>query len=197
MSGTKRSKLDHLLLGLLRQRPMTGYDVRRLFEQSPMIRFSPSPGSIYPALRRLQRAGLIRGRVERRRSMRPRQVYELTPRGRCMLADWLSAPIRRQDVVFDLDGLLLRFSLMGGERPIAEQVRLLKGIRDGCAAYARELRHYARSSMSDASLTGRLSLQLGIEGYAMHARWAARSIARLRRKGAAPERTRSRPRDGG
>ena len=36
---------------------MSGYDVRMVFERTPMSRFSSSPGSIYPVLKRLERWG--------------------------------------------------------------------------------------------------------------------------------------------
>lgn len=196
MPATRLSNLDRLLLGLMRQTPMSGYDIGAQFARSPLIRFSPSPGSIYPALRRLRRAGLIRGRVERQRPLRPREVFELTPRGRKTLEEWLGGPTDRQDVVLDLEGLLLRFSLMGGVRPLEEQVQLLKEIRQGCADYVRELQTYTRTEMSHAPLTGKLALELGIEGYATHARWATRAIARVRRDGAASKRAISR-RNGG
>lgn len=58
------SLLGYALLGLLHQRPSSGYALRRTFATMPMGTFSDSPGAIYPALRRLEQQGLVRGRLE-------------------------------------------------------------------------------------------------------------------------------------
>ena len=49
------SLLGYALLGLLHQKPSSGYALRRVFATTPMGTFSDSPGAIYPALGRLER----------------------------------------------------------------------------------------------------------------------------------------------
>jgi len=49
---------------LLWQSPRSGYDLRKFFSATPMMSFSDSPGAIYPALRRLEQRGFIRGQAE-------------------------------------------------------------------------------------------------------------------------------------
>jgi hypothetical protein len=47
-------------LSLIRLRqPCSGYDLRGFFAGQPMATFSDSPGSIYPALKRLEKSGLV------------------------------------------------------------------------------------------------------------------------------------------
>ena len=58
------SILGYALLGLLHQRPLSGYDVKLIFASSPMGGFSDSPGAIYPALSRLERRGLVRSEIQ-------------------------------------------------------------------------------------------------------------------------------------
>src|SRR5260370_3518580 len=57
------SLLAYALLGLLRQQPRSGYDLRKIFANTPMGTFSDSPGAIYPALQRLEKHGLVSSRV--------------------------------------------------------------------------------------------------------------------------------------
>ena len=57
------SLLGFALLGLLEERPRSGYDLRKVFAQTAMGTFSDSPGAIYPALGRLEKRGLVRGTV--------------------------------------------------------------------------------------------------------------------------------------
>ncbi|HEX3968204.1 MAG TPA: PadR family transcriptional regulator, partial [Edaphobacter sp.] len=59
------SILGHALLGLIYQQPLSGYDVKKIFASTPMAGFSDSPGAIYPALRRLEKSGLVRSEVQR------------------------------------------------------------------------------------------------------------------------------------
>ena len=47
------SDLELSILGLLRERPRSGYEIRHILDASP--------GSVYPAIHRLESAGLIAG----------------------------------------------------------------------------------------------------------------------------------------
>lgn len=74
----------------------SGYDVRRLFQTTPIGVFSDSPGAIYPALARLERAGLLVS--EAPPSARRRRIYRRAPAGDEALAEWLQAPISPETV---------------------------------------------------------------------------------------------------
>ena len=52
----RHSDLSHLLLGMIRRGPRTGYELRRILKETPLGRFSDSPGSVYPVLERLEAA---------------------------------------------------------------------------------------------------------------------------------------------
>ncbi len=75
---SKLSTLGYALLGLVHGEPRTGYAIMKIFRTTPMGHYSGSPGAIYPALRGLQRDGLIHGRP--RRTGRPGTVLEITPK---------------------------------------------------------------------------------------------------------------------
>jgi DNA-binding PadR family transcriptional regulator len=74
----------------------SGYDVRRLFQMTPIAVFSDSPGAIYPALARLERAGLFVSVAQP--SARRRRIYRRTPAGNAALDAWLRAPIAMEMV---------------------------------------------------------------------------------------------------
>jgi DNA-binding PadR family transcriptional regulator len=78
MSTPEVSLLGYALLGLLAQKESSGYDLRKTFADTPMQSFSDSPGAIYPALKRLELSGLIRGKVEQGSGLRRRQLFRLT-----------------------------------------------------------------------------------------------------------------------
>ena len=86
-----KGHLDALLLAALEDGPRHGYAVIEALRQSTSGRLDLPTGTIYPALRRLEQAGLIKGAwsvVGGRR----RREYRLTAAGREALsgkrADW-------------------------------------------------------------------------------------------------------------
>src|ERR1700675_3621423 len=79
------STLEMALLGLLGQKPQSGYDLRKTFATTAMRHYSDSPGSIYPALRRLESRGLIASASAddgRAPDARRRQEFALTQAGK-------------------------------------------------------------------------------------------------------------------
>jgi len=96
--------LHHALLGLIGQQARSGYALLKVFETTPMGSYSSSPGSIYPALKSLEKAGLAE--VRDPRDARGKGLYHLTAAGREALEQWMRAPIG------DLDEALLRFAFL-------------------------------------------------------------------------------------
>ncbi len=88
---TTLSPTARVILGLLRLGVRTGYDIKRTTDISTQFFWSASYGQIYPELRRLEAAGLVRSREEPRGAVR-RRVYELTPEGERVLEAWLAEP---------------------------------------------------------------------------------------------------------
>src|SRR5262245_42194344 len=136
------STLEYALIGLLRDRPMSGYDVRKMFGATPLAYFSQSPGAIYPALNRLERRGWIAGSIERKNLLRPRKVYRPTARGLAHLRTWLLAPVTESDIIWRLDMLMLKFSLMSPTLNTRDVVGFLEQVGVQLAAYIPTLRDY-------------------------------------------------------
>lgn len=105
------SELERCVLGLVALRqPCTPYAVRKVFQDSPSAHWSGSAGSIYPLMRRLEEAGLLRSAPEDdgRRS----RVYRVTPAGRRRLRAWLRPPLD-EAAWFDFDPVRLRVRFLG------------------------------------------------------------------------------------
>jgi PadR family transcriptional regulator len=82
---TLKGHLDGLLLASLEAGPRHGYAIMEALRAGSGGQFDLPTGTVYPALRRLERAGLIRGTWSQAGG-RQRRVYDLTPAGRRMLA---------------------------------------------------------------------------------------------------------------
>ena len=80
-----KGHLDTLLLASLEKGPRHGYAVKEELRAGSDARFDLPTGTIYPALRRLEAAGLVKGTWAEVGGRR-RRTYELTPAGRRRLA---------------------------------------------------------------------------------------------------------------
>ncbi|MEE8169890.1 MAG: PadR family transcriptional regulator [Phycisphaerae bacterium] len=174
--------LDYALLGLLNAQPMSGYDVRKLFKSTPMSRFSSSPGSIYPVLKRLERWGWLSGRVDKRTPLRPRKILRITAAGRTQLKQWLTQAISEDDIVHRLEDVILRFSYMDGLINYADQIAFLEQFAQTTRSYVAKLLALHRQLRKTLPMHGALSLELGIAGYRTQQRWARRAITVLKQQ---------------
>ncbi|MBI4284560.1 MAG: helix-turn-helix transcriptional regulator [Chloroflexi bacterium] len=78
---------DSLLLCLIVERPMYGYQIIKELEERSAGYFRFREGTLYPALHRLERAGLIAGKWQMLPSGQQRKYYHLTEKGRLSLAE--------------------------------------------------------------------------------------------------------------
>jgi DNA-binding PadR family transcriptional regulator len=78
---TLKGHLDGMLLAALEGGPRHGYAVMEVLRAGSGGRFDLPTGTIYPALHRLERAGLVQTSWEEVGGRR-RRLYELTPPGR-------------------------------------------------------------------------------------------------------------------
>ena len=89
---TKKNELikgstDSLLLCLLGQQPMYGYQIIRELEDRSQGYFKYKEGTLYPALHRLEKSGLLSARWQGASGGRQRRYYYLTDKGRTMLVE--------------------------------------------------------------------------------------------------------------
>jgi PadR family transcriptional regulator PadR len=77
---------DSLLLCLLAQQPMYGYEIIRELEKRSRGYFKFKEGTLYPALHRLEREGLIKGKWQLLSNGRPRRYYHIMANGQAKLS---------------------------------------------------------------------------------------------------------------
>jgi PadR family transcriptional regulator PadR len=80
--GLVQGTLDMLILKTLALEPMHGYGIGQRIEQISQGVFRVNPGSLFPAFRRLERAGSIKAAWKATDNHRRAKFYALTPRGR-------------------------------------------------------------------------------------------------------------------
>ena len=82
-----KGSIDSLLLSLIGQQPMYGYQIIKELEGRSQGYFKFKEGTLYPALHRLERTGLVEGRWQALPSGRRRRYYYITEKGRFILIE--------------------------------------------------------------------------------------------------------------
>jgi len=85
--GLMKGSIDYLLLCLISQQPMYGYQILKELEGRSQGYFKFKEGTLYPALHRLERAGLLVGRWQVLPGGRQRRYYRITEKGRAILLE--------------------------------------------------------------------------------------------------------------
>ncbi|MCL2514607.1 MAG: helix-turn-helix transcriptional regulator [Microbacteriaceae bacterium] len=126
------------LLSLLAEGAKHGYELIQAIEQRFGGTYSPSAGTIYPRLSKLEEEGLVTKTADGRKT-----VYEITDAGRAELG-------RRESELADIEA-----EVTDSVRRLADEVRsgvnaALKSLRADLASAARESKEHARFTAGPA-----------------------------------------------
>jgi DNA-binding PadR family transcriptional regulator len=168
--------LSYAILGLLHGKASSGYELRKVFAETPMGSFSDSPGAIYPALRRLEDLKLIVASPIAGPSQRRRRILQLTREGIGALKGWLRTRVEQEDVASRMNVLMLRFAFM--EDVLGESATLvfLREFERELNAYVAVLGEYVRGDLGSMATSAQLALRSGLLGYRAQAKWVAHAI---------------------
>ncbi len=84
--------LDHAILGFLNYHPYSGYDLKKIFDNSIRHFWPADQSQIYRTLARLEENGLAEMERVPQEDRPDRKVYHITESGRAELLRWLSGP---------------------------------------------------------------------------------------------------------
>ncbi len=82
-----KGNTETLLLCLLSKEPLYGYQIVKEMERRSSGYFHFKEGTLYPALHRLEKAGLVEGRWQETRNGMPRRYYYITAKGQKVLSE--------------------------------------------------------------------------------------------------------------
>jgi PadR family transcriptional regulator PadR len=82
-----KGSTDSLLLYLISQQPMYGYQIIKELGRKSQGYFKFKEGTLYPALHRLEKAGLILGKWQVPPGGRQRRYYHITDKGLATLVE--------------------------------------------------------------------------------------------------------------
>ena len=177
MSVPAATTLGYALLGFLRDGPRSGYALRKVFETTPMGNYSSSPGSIYPALKSLEKAGLISAEPAARGSL-----FTLLPEGQVLFAAWLAQPLTASDVR-TMDIVMLRFAFLQNYPDRAVTRSFLISLADTAYQQQAGIRSFMRSDdWAVMDLQARLAVDFGLRSLTTIAAWAVDALQQLEKQ---------------
>ena len=161
-----------VILGMISLGRRTGYDIKALVDRSTRLFWAASYGQIYPELKRLEEAGLVR--ASKPVGGRRRTEYELTPEGEQALHGWLTSDA---ELTYEMrDEGLLKFFFGGAMSPeeVIAHLERMREHHEGIVAGLREIEPVARPSEGEPPGFGYLTLRGGIELHEFRADWCRR-----------------------
>ena len=178
-AGRPLTDFEQVLLGVIDSEPRSGYGLKKAFSSSPSSVYQPSPGALYPALRRLEARGLLRSHTTESKGRRAQRMYHVTDAGRAAHVDWLRQPIVPATVGADLGLHLMRFALMENHLPRAAVQAFLKDLENALDSFVTAMDHYLASGAQASRPHAELAIQHGIAVHRASLEWTRSALAAL------------------
>ena len=131
--------LGDAILACLTERPMTGYELAKTFDNSIGFFWKADHQQIYRELTKLRDRGHIQGREVVQSGKPNKLVYTLTPEGRAALRHWAARPSVPASIKDDLLVRLYALDSVDIEPLRTDLMARLEHHRDRCARYERLL----------------------------------------------------------
>jgi len=170
--------LEHIVLGLIGEAPQSGYSIISALEAGTH-RWSASPGSIYPTLKRLEKQGCIVGELELIYETRPRKMYQLTALGERLLNAWLREPLPWSEVLDERDIVLIKFLFMEKRLSRKEVLAWLDTYERLTEAYDAPRRVFHEALLKGSSLHQQLIHEVTLMELNMQRTWIQMARRRL------------------
>jgi DNA-binding PadR family transcriptional regulator len=139
--------LEFILLGMLMEGTMSGYDLKKTIDSSVGIFYKASFGSLYPALKRLTDKGMVS--LTETDNSKNKKLYTLLPSGQKAFFGWLAGPLqagRNEQLIriffFDyLDEETRQRRLGEYLSKLEQELRALEAVKDIVAGELTEVDH--------------------------------------------------------
>jgi PadR family transcriptional regulator, regulatory protein AphA len=178
-TGRPLTDFEQVLLGYITREPCSGYGLKKVFSDTPASVYQPSPGALYPALRRLVGRGLLHVEEKVSSGRRALRLYHATEAGRAVHLDWLRQPVVPATVASDLGLHLMRFAMMENHMEREEVLAFLKDLADALDGFVSGMEQYVASGAQSSRRHAQLALEHGIAVHRASLEWTRSAMAAL------------------
>lgn len=178
--------LEFAILGFLNYQPLTGYDLKKVFDRSIRHFWHADQSQIYRTLSRLTEEKLVEVEIQEQMERPDRKVYSITPAGREKLRDWLASPFP----MGESHSTPLVQVFFSGEVPdetvIAKLTQTIQGMKEQMAEYEKIpalVRDFTPMAKSKRDLFyWFLTLEYGKRNWRMNIDWMESVIQRIQKQ---------------
>lgn len=176
--------LDYAILGFLCSRPMTGYELKKIFDTSVSHFWPADQSQIYRTLARLAEAGWAEMEIVAQIERPDRKVYRLTLAGRKALTHWLTTelplgPSRNAPMI-----QVFFSAQLADEQVLSMFERVAEHMRQGLAVYdaiPKQIEFYREFTQSPREFFfWLLTLEIGQMTTRANLEWLENAIRRIR-----------------
>lgn len=136
--------IDMAILGLLKERPMHGYELKKRLSYLLGHFWTVSYGSLYPALKRLEKVNAIERAYSVKKKTRNRNVYRITEDGMSMFMSMLTETITEKALA-DTDKFDVRMAFFQYLEP-ETRIKMLEKRRKCLEDQVAKVKAYRRTS---------------------------------------------------
>jgi DNA-binding PadR family transcriptional regulator len=172
--------LDHAILGFLSYKPFSGYDLKKIFDNSVRHFWYADQSQIYRTLARLTEKGMTEIETIEQSDRPDRKLYHITPAGKDELRAWLIGPFPMDQphsgplVQVFFSGMLTDEEAL--ER-FEEAASIFRGMLERYNTVPAVVEEYIRIVGSEReAYFWNLTLDLGIQTMKAQLEWAERVI---------------------
>jgi DNA-binding PadR family transcriptional regulator len=97
-TGGCNMSINYAILGILSYKSMTGYDLKRVIQDSSFMHWSGNNNQIYKSLTDLLDKGFVTNVVEHQESSPTKKIYTITNEGLASLKEWVLSPAEPSEI---------------------------------------------------------------------------------------------------
>jgi len=176
--------LEYAILGFLNHRPLSGYDLKKIFDTSVRHFWPADQSQIYRTLTRLTESGWTTLEVVEQTERPDRKVYHITGAGREELHRWLLAPIQPDEhrsaplIQVFFAGQLTDDEVVHIFERAAEQMRIVLNVYENIPKNIETYKNYTASERE--FYFWMLTLEAGMVTMRANLEWGESVITRIR-----------------
>ncbi len=90
--------INYAILGILSYKSMTGYDIKKVIQNSNFMYWSGNNNQVYKSLTELLNKGLVTNVVKHQESLPTKKIYIITSEGINALKEWMLSPSETNEI---------------------------------------------------------------------------------------------------
>ncbi|MDB5055634.1 MAG: transcriptional regulator, PadR family [Bacilli bacterium] len=154
-------KAQDVILGILMNGSKSGYDIKKDFETVFSYFYDASFGSVYPALKVMEKEGLIKKEILIQEGKPNKHMYSITDMGKEAFHSYLGSPVARDIVRSDISTRLFFGHFAEPELVVSWITSIINQYEESL----RTIEQYKEELLEQWTITQKICVSLGVNSY--------------------------------